>query len=571
MKKIISFLIMITLFSSMCFANQSQKQRQIKQELMELKIQIEQEKDVIKKINLENEIDIKILEEKAQLMMDAWDNDENITVQQAIQEAIKVKQEIIELTDEFEKILEKNKKQVVSFYDEQIKMSHNSIKKSQWETQEEYDERIERKKKDLEEYKKRDLFENENEILYSMIYVTNPFTEKLNYFQTATFYDEIEQNVNLISIDELNVSDFVMNIKYNKKKYSLEYDFSGIGKEKAELMYQTQYQFDIKPMFSVNDNMEKELTAFNVKHLGMKTEKNIGVPNSITFKGINKLCKYKAIYKIKNTKYNSIAAGGYHSVGLKEDGTVLAVGNNDNGQCNVEHWKDIKSISAGNCHTVGLKNDGKIVACGNNYYGQCNVIKWENIVAISAGKDHTVGLKEDGTVLAVGNNVFGQCDVSKWRDIVAISAGGNHTVGLKKDGTVVATGYNKNRQCNVGDWKGISKISAGEYHTLGLMKNKTVVAVGNNDNWQCNIARRENIIAISAAEDHSVGLREDGTVVATGSNDYGQCDVNWWTNIVEIAAGLNFTIGLAKDGKLFACGNNYYYQCDIEKWKLKKE
>ncbi len=568
MKKFFLFLIIIFLFSGICFAIQTQKQRQIKQELMELKIQIEQEKDVIKKIGLENQIEIKCLEEKAQEMINDWNDDKDIVIQQAIQESIKVRQETIELTDEFERILEKNKKQIVSFYDEQIKLSHNAIKKSQWETAEEYKERIEKKKQSLEEEKKRDLFENENEILYSLIYVTEPFTEKLKYFHFGKFYDENEEKAKLISIEEPNVSDFVMNIKYNKKKYSLEYDFSGVGKDTVELMYQTQYQFVIEPMFSVNDNLEKELTAFNVKHLGMKTEKIIDINNKITFKGINKLSKYKSIYKIKNTKYKSLAAGGYHTVGLKADGTVVACGNNDNGQCDVSHWHDIVSISAGNCHTVGLKADGTIVACGNNYYGQCNVSKWEHIVAISAGKDFTVGLKEDGTVIAIGDNMFGQCGVKKWKDIVAISAGGYHTVGLKEDGTVIACGNNKNRQCDVRDWRGIIEISAGENHTVGLMKNKTVVAVGNNSNWQCNIASRENIVAVSAAEEHTAGLRKDGTVVSTGDNSYGQCDVEDWSNVIEIAAGLNYTIGLKSNGTIVFAGNNYYDQCDVQDWDL---
>ena len=33
-----------------------------------------------------------------------------------------------------------------------------------------------------------------------------------------------------------------------------------------------------------------------------------------------------------------VAAGGYHTVGLKADGTVVAVGQNDHGQCNVSAW-----------------------------------------------------------------------------------------------------------------------------------------------------------------------------------------------------------------------------------------
>ncbi len=33
-----------------------------------------------------------------------------------------------------------------------------------------------------------------------------------------------------------------------------------------------------------------------------------------------------------------VAAGLYHTVGLKSDGTVVAVGLNDDGQCDVESW-----------------------------------------------------------------------------------------------------------------------------------------------------------------------------------------------------------------------------------------
>ena len=112
----------------------------------------------------------------------------------------------------------------------------------------------------------------------------------------------------------------------------------------------------------------------------------------------------------------------------------------------------INKISAGSGHTVGLKSDGTIVAVGLNSYGQCNVSGWDDIVAISARYWHTVGLKSDGTIVAVGLNSYGQCNVSGWDDIVAISAGGGHTVGLKSDGTVVAVGWNNDGQCDVSGW-----------------------------------------------------------------------------------------------------------------------
>jgi hypothetical protein len=75
-----------------------------------------------------------------------------------------------------------------------------------------------------------------------------------------------------------------------------------------------------------------------------------------------------------------VAGGFYHTVGLESDGTVVAVGWNDDGQCNVGGWTGIVQIAAaGGYHTVGLKSDGTVVAVGLNTYGQCNVEEWDLI------------------------------------------------------------------------------------------------------------------------------------------------------------------------------------------------
>lgn len=42
-------------------------------------------------------------------------------------------------------------------------------------------------------------------------------------------------------------------------------------------------------------------------------------------------------------------------------------------QCNALGWDDIRPICAGALHTVGLKADGTIVAVGENSDGQCDV------------------------------------------------------------------------------------------------------------------------------------------------------------------------------------------------------
>ena len=87
-----------------------------------------------------------------------------------------------------------------------------------------------------------------------------------------------------------------------------------------------------------------------------------------------------------------VAAGGYHTVGLQADGTVVAEGLNNSGQCNVANWTDIIQVAAGGYHTVGVKSNGTVINVGNNDYGQCNVANWTDIIQVAAGVYHTVGL-----------------------------------------------------------------------------------------------------------------------------------------------------------------------------------
>ena len=71
-------------------------------------------------------------------------------------------------------------------------------------------------------------------------------------------------------------------------------------------------------------------------------------------------------------------------------------------------------MAAGSRHSVGLRADGTVVATGSSEAGQCEVSRWRNIVAIAAGTAHTVGLRRDGTVVATGSNSHGQLEVGAW-------------------------------------------------------------------------------------------------------------------------------------------------------------
>ncbi len=55
----------------------------------------------------------------------------------------------------------------------------------------------------------------------------------------------------------------------------------------------------------------------------------------------------------------------------------LLFGYNYYDQCDgVADWKNVVAISVGGYHTVGLTSNGTVVAVGDNSYGQCDVSGW---------------------------------------------------------------------------------------------------------------------------------------------------------------------------------------------------
>ena len=225
-------------------------------------------------------------------------------------------------------------------------------------------------------------------------------------------------------------------------------------------------------------------------------------------------------------------------------------------------------IGVGASHIVGLKNDGTVVAAGDNSFGQCNVSNWKNVIAISARSNQTVALLSDGTVVETGTR-YGNADVSmarNWKDMISISSGDNHIIALRKNGKPFGCGANQKGQCDVLPWNNIIDIAAGYYHTLGLRKDGTVVAVGDNKHGECNVAEWTNIKAIAVGPTHSVGVRSDGTVIATGKNDYGECNVENWSQIIAVKACQRYTMGLRSDGTVILTGENIADQYDVSGW-----
>lgn len=267
---------------------------------------------------------------------------------------------------------------------------------------------------------------------------------------------------------------------------------------------------------------------------------------------------------------HTVAAGYYHTVAIQADGTVLATGQNEYGECNVADWKNIVSIYADQDQTIGITADGEFLTAGELYLNE-TLSKLQNTIQIDVGFGVIAAVRDDGTAVCVGTSSVGATRVDDWTDIVSIATNGSHTVGVKGDGTVVATGSNTVGQCDVAGWSNIIKVSTGYLHTVGLKSDGTVVAVGDNDDQQCNVTDWDNVIDIKAGRSFTVGLKADGSVIYAGRTSKGWLsDLDDWNDIVEIDAASTHVVGVKADGTIVAVGEQIYGICAVADWSTAK-
>jgi hypothetical protein len=254
----------------------------------------------------------------------------------------------------------------------------------------------------------------------------------------------------------------------------------------------------------------------------------------------------------------AIAAGGYHSLALKSNGTVIGWGSNVFGQRTIPAGlSGVTAIAAGNTHSLALKGDGTVVGWGNNTVGAANIpAGLSDVIAIAARSNYNLALKSDGTVVGWGNNDFGQTIIpAGLTDVIAIAAGDYHSLALKSDGSVIAWGLNTSGQSTPpSGLRGVTAIAAGASYSLALKSDGTVVGWGGNNYGAANIpAGLSDVIAIAAGTSHSLALKSDGTVVGWGSASSGQANIPaGLTDVIAIAGshqGLNLGFVLAIKAK----------------------
>lgn len=280
-------------------------------------------------------------------------------------------------------------------------------------------------------------------------------------------------------------------------------------------------------------------------------------PAAVYYKSLNGYKESRANYRSIISAYSFVvAAGGGHTAVLKTDGSVVAIGNNDKGQCNVDEWSDIIRVAASGNHTLGLKKDNSVVFCGDNSKGQGEIDKWNNIITIDCGANHSVGVENIGRAVACGDNTYGQCEVEDWSGIVSVSAGREHTVGLKIDGTVVACGNNTDGACDVGTWTDIVQIAAGNGFTVGLKYNGDILYAGSKSLSVADVTKAKKTLSVSAGSNHILALSDDGRVKSYGGNDSNQGTTSLWTKVVGVSAGDGHSVAVTSDGTLLGVGND---------------
>ncbi len=253
------------------------------------------------------------------------------------------------------------------------------------------------------------------------------------------------------------------------------------------------------------------------------------------------------------TNVIAVAAGGFHSLALSSDGTVISWGAITNVPSNLIN---VQAIVAGASHSAALQAGGSVVAWGNNSFSQTNVpISATNVVALAAGHYHTVALRGDGTVVAWGRNSSGQINVPTGLDcVVAVAAGAEHSVALRNDGSMVNWGR---KFVPPNSLRNAQALAAGAMQTLAVRADGRIASWGNFDLTLSVPRSATNMVAIAAGTNFNLTLSDSGEISAWGSGIVTNVPASA-TNIIAIAAGHGHGLAIQGDGSPRILGSVAY-------------
>ena len=307
---------------------------------------------------------------------------------------------------------------------------------------------------------------------------------------------------------------------------------------------------------------------------------SIRADGSILVDGFNRAIEEMPNLSSSNLCNLSLEAGGKSpfipcdaSAGIRtffiiaENGHVKQFGQNSDtenyGAIHTESWNDIVEIVA-KFHALGLKKDGTAVASGYNDHGQCNVSNWRNVDHIDCSLFFSAGIKKDGTVVFSGRHEGWIGNVASWKNIKSIFCESDYLLGIDSEGNVHYFGEKKDYIDTITGWKKVVKI-VGEWDNIAaLTTDGTVLTIGDKA-VKDNVRSWKDMIDIVWA-DRVVALDKNGHVFvgldqAEPYHDYSDFNDRIWSNWKNIIKIISFNMGflaLAKDGSIKSCLRNMF-------------
>src|SRR5579883_2758230 len=144
--------------------------------------------------------------------------------------------------------------------------------------------------------------------------------------------------------------------------------------------------------------------------------------------------------------YNQPGGASFYTLAPPRSSTVIAWGDDTYGQSDVPPGlSNVVAVAAGPYHSLALRADGTVMNWGKWWVNQTVPLPMmlpaslTNVVGIAAGAEHDVALRADGTLVVWGytNELYNTIPPGLGAAI-AITAGWDHNVALSPDGTVTA-------------------------------------------------------------------------------------------------------------------------------------